>query len=30
MIMEFKNLSEGVKIPVLGIGTWGMGGSWTG
>ncbi|MEK6910017.1 MAG: aldo/keto reductase [Candidatus Aenigmatarchaeota archaeon] len=24
--MEFKEISRGVKIPVLGLGTWGMGG----
>lgn len=24
--MEFKNLTKNVKIPVLGLGTWGMGG----
>ena len=24
--MEFKEISKGVKIPILGLGTWGMGG----
>lgn len=27
--MEFKELSDGVKIPVLGIGTWKMGGGFS-
>ena len=27
--VEFKKLYSGVDIPVLGMGTWGMGGSWT-
>jgi len=26
--MKFKNLTDDIKIPVLGIGTWGMGGKW--
>jgi diketogulonate reductase-like aldo/keto reductase len=26
IVLEYKALSEGVKIPVLGIGTWGVGG----
>lgn len=25
-LMEFKEIAKGVKIPVLGLGTWGMGG----
>ena len=26
LVMEFKELVEGVRVPVLGLGTWGMGG----